>query len=413
VTIKQHFLRFGLGSLLISGLALAGSSDVLAKHQWNDFHLQIPTGGLAVEVDVTFHSIDVDQSAYVDSLGDWQAMIDLSGGDVFVRNDQLGAGFVWETNDPLFLPDYRSRIAQSYQVDDGSGDGTTENCEWADSDSNTANDCATVVAAGISGTSSNPIRANAFDGDYGNNGWLGIAIIEDELIVGTGTSHIFYGEIYINNFYDSTFATNVNGRKYVFCQEFGHISGLDHLKKDEGSCMYTPRRLTQFFGSNPGPNIHDGEMINLISHDATAHGGDGGDGGDGDPPGNCPPRGPNACFELNPRITAFWEQRFDNEEDMFEAADLVVSATVLSGSSFSHMEGFGGPSVPVSHVTLKVSETYKGFSKPVITLVQNRGPGFEIDDDPGYVQGDDYTLYLVNLGSGNYRIVSPDGRIRQ
>jgi hypothetical protein len=64
-------------------------------------------------------------------------------------------------------------------------------------------------------------------------------------------------------------------------------------------------------------------------------------------------------------------------------------------------------------VVLQVNETYKGVTKPVILLEQARGSGFEIEDDPGYVRGDDYVLYLRTIDSKTYRVVGPDGRIRQ
>jgi len=45
-------------------------------------------------------------------------------------------------------------------------------------------------------------------------------------------------------------------------------------------------------------------------------------------------------------------------------------------------------------------------------LEQTRGPSLEIADDPGYVQGDNYTLYLREIDNNTYRTVNPDGRIR-
>jgi len=36
----------------------------------------------------------------------------------------------------------------------------------------------------------------------------------------------------------------------------------------------------------------------------------------------------------------------------------------------------------------------------------------EIEDDPGYVTGDGYTLFLRQTGAKSYRVVNPNGRIR-
>ena len=68
--------------------------------------------------------------------------------------------------------------------------------------------------------------------------------------------------------------------------------------------------------------------------------------------------------------------------------------------------------VPVTRVVLRVEDTLGGFTRPVIVLEQTRGPGLELEDDPGYVTGDDYTLYLREIGNNTYRTVNPDGRIR-
>ncbi len=107
-----------------------------------------------------------------------------------------------------------------------------------------------------------------------------------------------------------------------------------------------------------------------------------------------------------------WAEHYETEADMFDAADLVVGATVLS-SGFDRMAGRGAAAVPISHVVLKVSDWEKGQSRPVIILEQTRGLGFEIEEDPGYVNGDDYVLYLREIGANTYRTVNPDGRIRQ
>ena len=98
---------------------------------------------------------------------------------------------------------------------------------------------------------------------------------------------------------------------------------------------------------------------------------------------------------------------------MFESADLVVSATVLSGSSLVRFAGRSGRELPVSQVVLRVEDTFKGRSRPVIKLEQTRGPRVEIEDDPGYVAGDDYVLYLRQIGANTFRAVNPSGRIRQ
>ena len=94
---------------------------------------------------------------------------------------------------------------------------------------------------------------------------------------------------------------------------------------------------------------------------------------------------------------------------MYDSADLVVTANVLTGSALDRFAG----GLPVSRVVLKVEDTYAGNSIPVILLEQTRGAGLEIEDDPGYLAGDTYLLYLRETGVNTYRVVNPSGRFRQ
>jgi hypothetical protein len=122
---------------------------------------------------------------------------------------------------------------------------------------------------------------------------------------------------------------------------------------------------------------------------------------------------PAGCVNAAKRGRAVWAERYETEADMFGAADLIVSATVLNGSSFDHTVGRGGRALPVSRVVLKVSDWIKGNSGRVIVLQQTRGLGLDLVDDPGYVSGDDYLLYLREVDTNTYRTVNPNGRILQ
>ena len=92
---------------------------------------------------------------------------------------------------------------------------------------------------------------------------------------------------------------------------------------------------------------------------------------------------------------------------------LVVRPTTYSPSTSGRNVGRGAAAVPISQVVLRVTENFKGGSRPVILLQQTRGPGLELEDGPGYVSGDDYLLYLRETEANTYRTVNPDGRIRQ
>jgi hypothetical protein len=128
----------------------------------------------------------------------------------------------------------------------------------------------TPVAAGQAGSKSchpKSGRVEVCNGEYGNNGWLGLA-----QIWASGT-HITQGATKVNDTYFNTPKYDTSAwRQMVMCQEVGHTLGLDH--QDEvfdnpnlGTCMdYTSDPST-----NQHPNRHDYEELELIySHlDAT------------------------------------------------------------------------------------------------------------------------------------------------
>jgi hypothetical protein len=254
---------------------------------------------------------------------------------------------------------------------------------------------------------------NAFNDDYGDTGWVGVAIVE--LAQSSGDNHIVYGEVHLNDYYPDNYGiyNNAAVMQKVQCQEVGHIFGLDHVKKDN-SCMYSS---AAFIGSTNTPNSHDGDMVNTITHghDAVAPPPDGGGGGGG---------GGSFC-DKNPdhwkcqaaggvfRGKAIWAEGYESRDDMFEAADLAVSARVLNGSMLERMVGAPGRALPVSQAVLQIQETFKGNATGVIRIEHVRGLGLEIEDDPGYVNGDDYMLFLRQIGARTYRVVNPQGRIQQ
>lgn len=103
-------------------------------------------------------------------------------------------------------------------------------------------------------------RAEVCNGNYGRNGWLGIASI---WISGT---HITQGTVKLNDTYFNTSTYNKPAwRNLVMCQEVGHIFGLDHqdVNFDNpplGTCMDYTRDPTP----NQHPNQHDYDMLETI-----------------------------------------------------------------------------------------------------------------------------------------------------
>ncbi|MBI2357011.1 hypothetical protein HYV12_03120 [Candidatus Dojkabacteria bacterium] len=115
-------------------------------------------------------------------------------------------------------------------------------------------------------------RVEVCNSKYGRNGWLGIASI---WINGL---HITKGTVKLNDTYFNTARYNTpSWKRFVMCQEVGHIFGLDHQDENFdntnlGSCMdYTsnPSGTAGTNGSlnNEHPNQHDyDQLVSIYSH---------------------------------------------------------------------------------------------------------------------------------------------------
>ncbi len=371
-TTSRRFMR-GLPGLAVVtlGIALAAPA-AYAGHQWSDLHWQIPDGKTEVTLAV-FDCRAVNLMSVSDislTHGDWNGVISTAASPAPLTVTPLAANCAASDSDPIGGFPHAGQSA---------GDPTT----WE-----------TIYT---------------FDENYGNNGWFGVAIVEFDL-----DHHLLFGETFLNAYYTGFSSFNEPREwKRVYCQETGHVLALDHVK-NLSSCMYSSNR--PFVNPSEYPNAHDGDQVVAIT----------------DVEGTIPPPEPEPdpdggtfcdkhpthwkCTGGTPGATnakATWAERFASESEMFESADLVVSATVLSGSSLVRFAGRPGRELPVSQVTLRVEDAIKGQSRSVIRLEQTRGPGLEIEDDPGYVAGDDYILYLRQIGANTFRAVNPSGRIRQ
>lgn len=240
----------------------------------------------------------------------------------------------------------------------------------------------------------------SYNDDYGDNGWLGLATIWTTL---GKNKHITKGETKVNEYYItlagySGFDEDIEWH-HVLCQELGHTLGVDHVVAT--TCMNTDTRPLRY----PEPNTGDATLLSSSSMYGHYHSGSGGGGSGGGRPGGGPPGGGPVGL-----TRAVWAERYDTEADLFNAADAVVNATVIS-SRLDRYVGTGA-AVPVTRVVLRVNAILKGTTGPTIVLEQTRGPDLEIVDDPGYVSNDNYILYLRQIGRNTFRTVNADGRIR-
>lgn len=245
-------------------------------------------------------------------------------------------------------------------------------------------------------------QIKSYNANYGDTGWLGVASVG---VAPNKGGHITSGTSRMNEYYAGygDFDEPIEW-KHVLCQEIGHLFGLDHNRDGayggtpDETCMNDAHRPLRY----PTPNSHDTEQLDLLyAHTHTTSGGGGGG-------SKCNPV--KGCATA---MHAIWAERYDNDDAMFAASDAVIEATVLSSAFDRDVGGNGERAVPVTRVVLQVTNSYRGATKPVIILEQTRGPDFEIEDDPGYVSGDRYFLYLRKIGANAYRVVNPDGRVRR
>ncbi len=380
--VRKKLTSFASGFALATVVTLGVTSTALATHQWSKYHWE--RDGAPVSLVVGDHHHTIGSAAYCSTLDD-------DDGDGCPNWSNL-----LKTGASGTAPDFPTTAYSSGGViPEWNGTGT----EVAPAE------LATVFSVAVAGGSEN---IGSYNDDYGNSGWLGIATI---YVTRGKNKHIVEGESKVNDYYVPE--PILYGKPYkgfneeiewlaVLCQEIGHDLGLGHTSGD--TCMNTEDRPLRY----ATPNAHDYEqLIEMYTHDHGDGGDGGGGGGGGGGPGGCHP-----VFGCGTVVHVVWAESYETEEDMFDAADLVVGARVLS-SGFSHSVGRGAAAVPITQVRLRVTDEFKGFAPRVILLEQTRGPGLELLDDPGYVTGDDYVLYLRETGPSIFRTVNPEGRIRQ
>lgn len=230
---------------------------------------------------------------------------------------------------------------------------------------------------------------SVFDGNYGNTGWGGLASIES-----ASGCNILHGHATLNTYYSYT----SNGKRGIFCQEVGHLWGLDH--SNDGGCM-------------GGGYYYDiNTYYTVVSHNindiATKY--------NGVPASTAPGPGGDEPAEVDSRVMAVWyhnprslAETYDLAEavvvarvtGIHEAADIVVPAAALES---------GEHRVPNQRIAFQVTRTVKGEVDREFELFHTGNREFVLGGDPPYEVGQRYLLFLMSRDDGTYLVVSPEGR---
>ncbi|MCI0397410.1 MAG: hypothetical protein L0332_29445 [Chloroflexi bacterium] len=219
---------------------------------------------------------------------------------------------------------------------------------------------------------------SVFDGNYGNTGWGGLA----EIINYSGC-HISHGHARLNYYYNYSSAD----KRGIFCQEIGHLFGLDH---SNDGCM----GKGYYNNSNVTVQHNWNDIYNKYRYPHSA---------------------PQEAGET-PVWHAYWH---NNPATLAEAQALASDIVVVQVTGVER-----GPDIvpasstadrhndrlPTSRVSLQVSQVLKGNAQGTLELFFTGTDGQYIAGDAPYVAGQSYVLFLQPRGDGTYLTISPLGR---
>ena len=229
---------------------------------------------------------------------------------------------------------------------------------------------------------------SVFDGNYGNTGWGGLASIES-----ASGCNILHGHAILNTYYSYT----SNGKRGIFCQEVGHLFGLQH--SNDGGCM-------------GGGYYYDiNTYYTVVSHNindiAAKYNG---------VPASTAPGGDEHGEEDSSRVMAVWH---DNPRSLAETYDLAAAVVVARVTGIYDAADIVVPAaalesgehrVPNQRIAMAVTRTVKGDVGRDFELFHTGNREFVLGGDPAYEVGQRYLLFLMARDDGTYRVVSPEGR---
>ncbi|WP_327582305.1 hypothetical protein OHA25_41125 [Nonomuraea sp. NBC_00507] len=224
-----------------------------------------------------------------------------------------------------------------------------------------------------------------FDGNYGNTGWGGLA----EIINYSG-SHITHGHARLNYYYSYSSST----KRGIFCQEIGHLFGLDHSNDGCMGLGYYNNVVTTV--QHNWNDIYN--MYRNSHHTAAATEAD-------------------TVVTGIPRYSAVWHYQPKSVAQAVRMGKAIVRATVTDVRQADDLvvsaQGEPGEAdkVPTQAITVSVDETIKGATAGTFTLFRTGTDAAGIADDPSYQVGQQYVLILDGQrDDGRQVVLSPEGR---
>lgn len=235
-------------------------------------------------------------------------------------------------------------------------------------------------------------EVSVFDGYYGNTGWAGLASIESY-----SGCNILHGHARVNRSYSYT----SNGYRGIFCQEIGHLFGLDH--SNDGGCM----------GGGYWYSIDT--YYTVVSHNVT----DISNKYAGVPLAPKEGLGPPRPEPGRTQAVAFWNDRPRTLHEAMTKSQAVVVATVtlvtpgpdiqVPSSAFAD----GVDRIPTERVFLAVERVLRGEMKSTsFELFRTGNEKFVVDEEPPYAAGERWVLFVTQREDGTYRAIAPEGRMK-